>query len=77
MCSCPTASSPVSTVTKRRVRLAEVNAVSGGDLGPRAVHRRALIILGVRWYRYKLSLCALVEMMAERGLSLAHATIMR
>jgi transposase-like protein len=30
----------------------------------------------VRWYlRYKLSLRDLVEMMAERGLSLAHTTI--
>ena len=33
-----------------------------------------IIILCVRWYlRYKLSLRDLVEMMAERGLSLAHA----
>jgi len=32
----------------------------------------------VRWYlRFKLSLRDLVEMMAERGLSLAHTTIMR
>lgn len=32
----------------------------------------------VRWYlRYKLSLRDLVEMMAERGLSFAHTTIMR
>src|SRR5271154_5753768 len=36
------------------------------------------IILCVRWYlRYKLSFRDLVEMMAERGLSLAHTTIMR
>jgi transposase-like protein len=36
---------------------------------------REVIILCVRWYlRFKLSL---VEMMAERGLSLAHTTIMR
>src|SRR5476651_2911831 len=35
---------------------------------------REIIILCVRWYlRYKLSLRDLVEMMAERGLSLAHA----
>jgi transposase-like protein len=34
--------------------------------------------LCVRWYlRYKLSLRDLVEMMPERGLSLAHTTIMR
>ena len=35
---------------------------------------RKVIVLCVRWYlRYKLSLCDLAEMMAERGLSLAHA----
>ena len=34
---------------------------------------REVIILCVRWYlRYKLSFRDLVEMMAERGLSLAH-----
>ena len=39
---------------------------------------REVIILSVRWYlRFKLSLRDLVEMMAERGLSLAHTTIMR
>lgn len=32
----------------------------------------------MRWYlRFKLSLRDLVEMMAERGLSLAHTTILR
>jgi transposase-like protein len=32
----------------------------------------------LRWYlRFKLSLRDLVEMMADRGLSLAHTTIMR
>ena len=37
-----------------------------------------VIILCVRWYlRFKLSLRDLVEIMAERGLSLAHTTIMR
>src|ERR1700722_1959512 len=37
-----------------------------------------IIVLCVRWYlRYKLSLRDLVEIMAERGLSLAHTTIMR
>lgn len=36
------------------------------------------IILYLRWYlRYKLSLRNLVEMMAERGLQLAHTTILR
>ncbi|MGF6652997.1 transposase-like protein [Paraburkholderia youngii] len=39
---------------------------------------RDVIILCVRWcLRYKLSLRDLVEMMAERGLSLAHTTILR
>jgi len=35
---------------------------------------REIMLLCVRWYlRYKLSLRNLVEMMAERGVSLAHA----
>lgn len=39
---------------------------------------RDVIILCVRWYlRYKLSLRDLVEVMAERGLSLAHTAILR
>jgi transposase-like protein len=39
---------------------------------------REVIILCVRWYlRFKLSLRDLVEMMAERGLSISHTTIMR
>src|SRR5438477_2079718 len=39
---------------------------------------REVIILCVRWcLRFKLSLRDLVEMMAERGLSMAHTTIMR
>src|SRR5580704_3583352 len=39
---------------------------------------REIIVLCVRWYlRYKLSLRDRVELMAERGLSLAHTTIMR
>lgn len=39
---------------------------------------REIIVLCVRWYlRFKLSLRDLVEMMAERGLALAHTTIMR
>jgi len=37
-----------------------------------------IVILGVRWYlRFKLSLRDFVEMMAERGIDLAHTTIMR
>src|SRR5471030_2711410 len=39
---------------------------------------REIIVLCVRWYlRFKLSFRDLVEMMSERGLSLAHTTIMR
>ena len=39
---------------------------------------RKIVILGVRWYlRFKLSLRDLVEMVAERGIDLAHTTIMR
>src|SRR6516165_845878 len=39
---------------------------------------REVIILCVRWYlRFQLSLRDLVEMIAERGLSMAHTTIMR
>src|SRR5471030_2487852 len=39
---------------------------------------REVIILCVRWYlRYKLSFRDLVEMMSERGLHLAHTTILR
>jgi hypothetical protein len=39
---------------------------------------RWVIFLRVRWYlQFKLSLRDLVEMMAERGLSMAHTTIMR
>jgi transposase-like protein len=39
---------------------------------------RKIIVLCVRWYlRFKLSYRDLVEMMAERGLSLAHTTMMR
>src|SRR5246127_2870752 len=39
---------------------------------------REIIVLCVRWYlRFKLSFWDLVEMMAERNLSMAHTTIMR
>ena len=38
---------------------------------------REVIILCVRWYRFRVSLRDLVAMMAERGLSQAHTTIMR
>ena len=39
---------------------------------------RQVIVVCVRWYlRFKLSYRDLVEMMAERGLSIVHTTIMR
>ena len=39
---------------------------------------REIIVLCVRWYlRFKLSFRDLVEMMADRGLAVAHTTIMR
>jgi len=39
---------------------------------------REVIVLCVRWYpRFRLSYRDLVEMLAERDLSLAHTTIMR
>jgi transposase-like protein len=39
---------------------------------------RDIIILCVRWYvSYKLSYRDLVEMMAERGVELAHTTVLR
>jgi transposase-like protein len=51
---------------------------SPGELFAGRHFDREVIILCVRWYlRFKLSLRNLAEMMAERGLSLAHTTIMR
>ena len=51
---------------------------SPGELFAGRHFDREVIILCVRWYlRFKLSLRDLAEMMAERGLSLAHTTIMR
>ena len=51
---------------------------SMGDLFKGRQFEREIIVLCVRWYlRYELSLRDLVEMMAERGLALAHTTIMR
>jgi putative transposase len=39
---------------------------------------REIVVLCVRWYlRYKLSYRDLVEMMSERGIDLAHTTILR
>jgi transposase-like protein len=52
--------------------------VSVDDLFKGRHFDREVIILCVRWYlRYKLSYRDPVEMMAERGLSVAHTTIMR
>jgi transposase-like protein len=55
------------------VKLVNVEALFAGRHFDREV-----IILCVRWYlRFKLSFRDLVEMMGERGLSIAHTTIMR
>lgn len=52
--------------------------LSADDLFKGRHFDREIIVRCVRWYlRYKLSLRDLVEMMDERGLSLAHTTIMR
>ena len=54
------------------------SALSMDDLFKGRQFDREIIILCVRWYlRFKLSFRDLVEMMAERGISLAHTTIMR
>jgi hypothetical protein len=73
---------------KRRKRgiFADKGATPGGLIGMLSVDDlfkgrhfdRGIIILCMRWYlRFKLSFRDLVEMMAERELSLAHTTIMR
>jgi len=54
------------------------NRPSKTDLFKGRHFEQEIIILCVRWYlRYKLSYRDLVEMMAERGLSVAHTTILR
>lgn len=54
------------------------NPPSKTDLFKGRHFEQEIIILCVRWYlRYKLSYRDLVEMMAERGLSIAHTTILR
>jgi transposase-like protein len=56
--------------------MSELKCLNGLFAGHRFDHD--VIILCVRWYlRYKLRLRDLVEMMAKRGLSLAHTTILR
>jgi len=54
------------------------NCPSKSDLFKGRHFEQEIIVLCVRWYlRYKLSCRDLVEMMAERGLSVAHTTILR
>ena len=54
------------------------NRPSQSDLFKGRHFEQEIIILCVRWYlRYKLSYRDLVEMMAERGLPIAHTTILR
>ena len=56
----------------------ETQMLSMDDLFKGRHFDREIIILCVRWYlRFKLSFRDLVEMIAERGISLAHTTIMR
>src|SRR5208282_4099103 len=56
----------------------ETQMLSMDDLFKGRHFEREIIILCVRWYlRFKLSFRDLVEMMAERGIDLAHTTIMR
>lgn len=54
------------------------NRPSKNDLFKGRHFEQEIIVLCVRWYlRYKLSYRDLVEIMAERGLSIAHTTILR
>ena len=54
------------------------SAASVEDLFKGRQFHQEIIVLCVRWYlRYKLSTRDLVEMMAERGVVLAHTTILR
>jgi transposase-like protein len=54
------------------------NCPSKSDLFKGRHFEQEITALCVRWYlRYKLSYRDLVEMMAERGLSIAHTTILR
>ena len=55
-----------------------ISAGSAEDLFKGRQFDQEIIVLCVRWYlRYKLSARDLVEMMAERGVLLAHTTILR
>lgn len=54
------------------------NRPSKNDLFKGRHFEQEIIVLCVRWYlRYRLSYRDLVEMMAERGVSIAHTTILR
>lgn len=54
------------------------NRPNKSNLFKRRHVEQEIIVLCVCWYlRYKLSYRDLVEMMAERGLSVAHTTILR
>src|SRR5208282_4519266 len=65
--------SPRTHLLRKRTRM-----LSMDDLFKGRQFDREIIILCVRWYlRFKLSFRDLVEMMAERGISLGHTTIMR
>src|ERR1019366_6743470 len=65
--------SPQTRLWRKRTRM-----LSMDDLFKVRHFDREIIILCVRWYlRFKLSFRDLVEMMAERGISLSHTTIMR
>src|ERR1700726_225387 len=64
--------------TGDRVRMMAKKVTCSDQLFKGRHFEREIIILCVRWHlRFKLSFRDLVEMMAERGLSLAHTTIMR
>ena len=65
--------SPQTRLWRKRTRMLSMDELFKGRH-----FDREIIILCVRWYlRFKLSFRDLVEMMAERGISLAHTTIMR
>ena len=65
--------SPRTHLLRKRTRMLNMD-----DLFKGRQFDREIIILCVRWYlRFKLNFRDLVEMMAERGISLAHTTIMR
>jgi transposase-like protein len=61
-----------------RIIAGMTSAAGGEDLFKGRQFDQEIIVLCVRWYlRYKLSARDLVEMMTERGVLLAHTTILR